>query len=484
MEVATQPKYSQIEQVQRDLREGKLSCVQVVEYYLDRIEATKELNIYIEVYAEEALAKAKAIDAQLEKSADELGRLFGVVVSLKDVLCYKDHQVTGGSKILSGFTSMFSATGVERVVAEDAIIIGRVNCDEFAMGSTTENSHYGPTRNAADPSRVPGGSSGGSAVAVQADTCLVSLGTDTGGSVRQPASFCGVVGFKPTYGRISRYGLLAYGSSFDQLGVLAQSVSDTALCLEIMAGPDEFDSTASQRPVEVYAANLSFERKAKIAYFGSALDHPSLDQGVRSICQGLIDQLQSDGHTVEAVDFDFLDYIIPAYYVLTTAEASSNLSRYDGIRYGYRSPNATNLMETYKKSRTEGFGTEVKRRIMLGTFVLSAGYYDAYYTKAQKARRLIQEKTFEIFETYDFILLPAAPGPAWHLGDNVDDPVAMYLADIFTVQANMVGIPAISLPIGTHAEEGLPVGVQFMANRFQEAALLAFSQMVMEKLKS
>ena len=484
MEVATQPKYSQVEQVQQDIREGKLSCVQVVEYYLERIEASQSLNIYIEVYAEEALAKARAIDEQLHQDPDGLGRLFGVVVSLKDVLCYKDHQVSGGSKILKGFTSLFSGTGVERVVAEDAIIIGRVNCDEFAMGSTTENSYYGPTRNAADPSRVPGGSSGGSAVAVQADTCLVSLGTDTGGSVRQPASFCGVVGFKPTYGRISRYGLLAYGSSFDQLGVLAQSVSDTALFLEIMAGPDEFDSTASQQPVDAYASQLSFERKAKIAYFGSALDHPSLDEGVRGICQGLIQQLQADGHTVEAVDFDYLDYIIPAYYVLTTAEASSNLSRYDGIRFGYRSQNATDLMETYKKSRTEGFGTEVKRRIMLGTFVLSSGYYDAYYTKAQKARRLIQEKTFEIFESYDFILLPASPGPAWKLGDNVDDPVAMYLADIFTVQANMVGIPAISLPVGTHAKEGLPVGVQFMANRFQESDLLAFSQQIMEEAVS
>lgn len=482
MEVATQPKYSQVEQVQQDLREGKLSCVQVVEYYLERIEASQSLNIYIEVYAEEALAKARAIDEQLRQDPDGLGRLFGVVVSLKDVLCYKDHQVTGGSKILTGFTSLFSGTGVERVVAEDAIIIGRVNCDEFAMGSTTENSYYGPTRNAADPSRVPGGSSGGSAVAVQADTCLISLGTDTGGSVRQPASFCGVVGFKPTYGRISRYGLLAYGSSFDQLGVLAQSVSDTALFLEIMAGPDEFDSTASQQPVDAYASQLTFDRKAKIAYFGSALDHPSLDEGVRGICQDLIQQLQADGHTVEAVDFDYLDYIIPAYYVLTTAEASSNLSRYDGIRFGYRSQNATDLMETYKKSRTEGFGTEVKRRIMLGTFVLSSGYYDAYYTKAQKARRLIQEKTFEIFENYDFILLPASPGPAWKLGDNVDDPVAMYLADIFTVQANMVGIPAISLPVGTHAKEGLPVGVQFMANRFQESDLLAFSQQVMDIL--
>lgn len=479
MEVATQPKYSTITAVQADLQAGKMSCVTLVQYYLDQIEATKDLNIYIEVYEEEALAKAKALDERIANDPSTLGRLFGVVVSIKDVLCYKDHQVSGGSKILTGFTSLFSATGVDRVVQEDAIIIGRVNCDEFAMGSTTENSYYGPTKNAADPTRVPGGSSGGSAVAVQADTCLVSLGTDTGGSVRQPASFCGVLGFKPTYGRISRYGLLAYGSSFDQLGVLSNSVSDIALFLEVMAGADDFDSTASQRPVEAYTSQLSFEKKAKIAYFGTALEHPSLDAEVKSVCDDLITKLKADGHTVEAVDFDYLDYIIPAYYVLTTAEASSNLSRYDGTRFGYRSPNAKNLMETYKKSRTEGFGTEVKRRIMLGTFVLSSGYYDAYYTKAQKARRLIQDKTFEIFEDYDFILLPASPGPAWPLGETADDPVAMYLADIFTVQANMVGIPAICLPVGTHATQNLPIGVQFMANKFQESALLAFSEKVM-----
>lgn len=474
-----QPKYSAITQLQTDLKEGKTSCEAIVQYYLKQIQSSDYLNIYIEVFEAEALAKARELDLRLQEDPASLGRLFGVVVSIKDVLCYKDHKVTGGSKILTGFTSMFSATGVERVVAEDAIIIGRVNCDEFAMGSTTENSFYGPTKNAADPTRVPGGSSGGSAVAVQADTCLVSLGTDTGGSVRQPASFCGVIGFKPTYGRISRYGLLAYGSSFDQLGVLSNSVADTALLLEIMAGPDDFDSTASQRPVEAYSSRLSFEKKAKIAYFRTALEHPSLHADVKAVCDDLIEKLQADGHTVEAVDFDYLDYIIPAYYVLTTAEASSNLSRYDGIRFGYRSPNAKNLVETYKKSRTEGFGTEVKRRIMLGTFVLSSGYYDAYYTKAQKARRLIQDKTFEIFESYDFILLPAAPGPAWPLGETSDDPVAMYLADIFTVQANMVGIPAICLPSGT-SKEGLPIGVQLMANQFKEVDLLAFSQQVMD----
>ena len=286
-----------------------------------------------------------------------------------------------------------------------------------------------------------------------------------------------MAGFKPTYGRISRYGLLAYGSSFDQIGILSNSVEDTALLLEVMAGPDDYDSTASQLPVPPYSQLLSFDKKARVAYFNTALEHPSLDDSIRTACQSLIGQLREAGHEVEGVDFEYLDYIIPAYYVLTTAEASTNLSRYDGIRYGYRSPNATDLMSTYKKSRTEGFGTEVKRRIMLGTFVLSSGYYDAYYSKAQKVRRLIKDKTDEIFREYDFILMPAAPGTAWKLGDKADDPVAMYLADIFTVQANMVGIPALCLPVGQDAE-GMPVGIQFMAPMFEEAKLLAFGKNV------
>lgn len=471
-------KYTSLSQVQEKLKSGETSCEELVNYYLEQIENSNELNIYVEVFAEEALKKAKALDQKLQAGSEKLGRLHGLVLSIKDVLCYEGHQVTAGSKILSGFESLFSATAIQRIVDEDAIIIGRVNCDEFAMGSTTENSYYGPSRNAADPTRVPGGSSGGSAVAVQADTCLVSLGTDTGGSVRQPASFCGVIGMKPSYGRVSRYGLLAYGSSFDQLGVLANSVADVALLMEIMAGQDDFDSTASQQAVPAYSQSLSYEKKAKIAYFRTALEHKSLDPGVKDICSSLIEQLKAKGHEVEAVDFEYLDYIIPAYYVLTTAEASSNLSRYDGVRFGYRSANADNLESTYKKSRTEGFGTEVKRRIMLGTFVLSSGYYDAYYTKAQKVRRLIADKTQEIFKDYDFILMPAAPGTAWPIGENTDDPVAIYLADIFTVQANMVGIPAISLPVGTHPN-GLPVGVQFMANKFEEEALLGFAEKVM-----
>lgn len=475
------PKYNSLQDVQTAIKNKETNCVQVVQYYLDQIEQAQSLNAYVEVYAEEALAKAKLLDQKYTERAEAVGRLFGMVVAIKDVLCYADHKVSAGSKILENFTSLFSATAVDRLVQEDAIIIGRVNCDEFAMGSTNETSFHGPVKNAADPTKVPGGSSGGSAVAVQSDTCLVSLGTDTGGSVRQPAAFCGIIGFKPSYGRISRHGLLAYGSSFDQVGILANSVEDIALLLEIMAGTDEFDSTALDKEVDSYSTKLDFDKKAKIAYFGSALEHEQLDKGVQNICFDLIDKLRNEGHTVEAVEFDYLDYIIPAYYVLTTAEASSNLSRYDGIRFGYRSPNAKNLEETYKKSRAEGFGEEVKRRIMLGTFVLSSGYYDAYYTKAQKVRRLIAEQTAAIFEKYDFILMPTAPGTAWNLGEKVNDPVEMYLADIFTVQANMVGIPAIAIPAGQH-ENGLPVGIQFFANKFEETNLLAFSKEVLSNL--
>lgn len=468
------PKYSSLKAVQKDIETGQTSCTQLVDYYLSQISATSHLNIYIEVFNEEAKERAKILDEKYQANPNSVGRLYGMVISIKDVLCYKDHQVTASSKILQGFHSVYTATAIQRLLDEDVIIIGRVNCDQFAMGSSNENSYYGPCKNAINPEYVPGGSSGGSAVSVQADTCLSSLGTDTGGSVRQPAAFCGVIGVKPTYGRISRYGLLAYASSFDQIGVLSNSVSDAALLLELMAGSDEFDSTCSSQDVPAYSQQLDFNKKVKVAYFDAALNHESLDSEIKTQSLALIDQLKKDGHTVEAVDFDYLDYIIPAYYVLTTAEASSNLSRYDGIRFGYRSENANTLEETYKKSRTEGFGDEVKRRIMLGTFVLSSGYYDAYYTKAQKVRRLIQEKTFEIFKAYDFILMPASPSTAWKIGSNIDDPVAVYLADIYTVQANMVGIPAISLPLGVH-KNGMPFGIQLMARKFEEQGLLAFS---------
>lgn len=467
--------YFSLETLQEDLFAGKTNCVALVQHYLERIEATRDLNIYVEVFENEALEQAALLDKKISNK-EKVGRLAGMVISIKDVLCYKGHKVTAAAKILNNFESLFSATAIERLLKEDVIIIGRVNCDQFAMGSTNENSIYGPTRNAANPDKVPGGSSGASAVAVQTNTCLASLGTDTGGSVRQPAAFCGVIGMKPTYGRVSRHGLLAYGSSFDQIGTLTHSIQDAALLLELMAGQDDFDATSSQKEVPTYSNSLNVNKTYKIAYFHSALAHEGFDAEIKAMTLAKIEALKAAGHEVEAVEFDLLDYLIPAYYVLTTAEASSNLSRYDGVRFGHRSSEATNLYETYTKSRTEGFSTEVKRRIMLGTFVLSAGYYDAYYTKAQRVRRMIQERTQAIFKDFDFILLPASPIPAWNIGESLQDPVAMYLADIFTVYANMVGVPAICIPIG-NTSDNLPVGIQFMADKFQETELLNFASL-------
>ncbi|MEM9820868.1 MAG: Asp-tRNA(Asn)/Glu-tRNA(Gln) amidotransferase subunit GatA [Bacteroidota bacterium] len=470
--------FQSLSAVQKAISQSQTNCQQLVEHYLQQIEQHRELNIYIEVFAEEARARALALDEQYKNDPQSVGQLHGMVISIKDVLCYRDHQVTAGSKILEGFSSLFTATALQRLLDEDAIVIGRVNCDEFAMGSANENSYYGPTCNAANPNKVPGGSSGASAVSVQAQTCLAALGSDTGGSVRQPAAFCGLVGMKPSYGRISRYGLLAYASSFDQIGTLTHTVEDAALLLEIMAGPDEFDSTASQKEVPSYRQALQAKPSVKVAYFDTAFQHPGMNETVRQQSLAFIEKIKAVGHRVEAVAFDYLDYMIPAYYVMTTAEASSNLSRYDGIRYGRRSPDAKNLLETYQQSRTQGFGTEVKRRIMLGTFVLSSGYYDAYYTKAQKIRQLVAQRTLAILKDFDFILMPASPDVAWDIGSQVDDPVANYLADIYTVQANMVGIPAIAIPIGKN-EAGLPIGIQLMSNKFEEAALFGFAHQML-----
>jgi aspartyl-tRNA(Asn)/glutamyl-tRNA(Gln) amidotransferase subunit A len=323
--------------------------------------------------------------------------------------------------------------------------------------------------------RVPGGSSGGAAVSLQMDTCLIALGSDTGGSVRQPAALCGVWGYKPAYGRISRHGLIAYGSSFDQIGIFAHNAQDIETVLEVISGPDDFDSTALQSPLHPPPSTLNPQPSPlRIAYLSSALESEGIQAGVRQVTMGFIDQLKAAGHTVEPVDFDLLDYIIPTYYVLTTAEASSNLARFDGIRYGYRSPNATNLEETYLLSRSEGFGEEVKRRIILGTYVLSSGYYDAYYTKAQQARRLIQQRVLEILKEYDFILMPSSPTVAWRFGAKTKDPLAMYLSDIFTVLASLAGIPAVSIPAGNDSESGLPVGVQLMSGPEEDEKLLEF----------
>lgn len=469
--------YNKLSEITKDLRDGKVTCEDLVKSYLNKIEENKHLNAFVEVYAEEALANARATDAHIKKG--QWQRLTGAVIGIKDVLCYKGHKVSAASRILENFESLFTATAIQKLLDEGAIIIGRLNCDEFAMGSSNENSYYGNVLNAIDNERVPGGSSGGSAVAVQADLCLAALGTDTGGSIRQPASLCGIIGVKPTYGRISRYGLLAYASSFDQIGVFSRSVEDAAIIIEIMSGNDEMDSTTSSAAVGSFVENLNDQKAYKIAYFPETLETEGIDQEIKKSTVELLDKLKRDGHTVEAVDFPQLEYLVPAYYVLTTAEASSNLARYNGVHYGYRSPEAKTMDDVYKMSRSEGFGPEVKRRIILGTFVLSAGYYDAYYSKAQKVRKILQEKTRAIFKEFDFILTPTTPTPAFKIGEKTDDPITMYLSDIFTVHANLAGLPAISLPLGNHSS-GLPFGLQLMADKFEEEKLFSLSQYLFE----
>ncbi len=474
--------HQSIQQFHQEIEEGTIECFSVVEHYLSRISSAARLNAFVEVFETEALERAAELDAK-KKSGHPVGKLFGVVIGIKDVICYKGHHVTAASKILKGFTSLYSATAVERLLEEDAIIIGSLNCDEFAMGSSNEHSSYGKVLNGLDENRVPGGSSGGSAVAVQAGLCMVSLGSDTGGSVRQPADFCGIVGLKPTYGRISRYGLIAYASSFDQIGIFSTSVHDAALLLEVMAGPDEFDSTVSTQPVSEYSQAIVGEKKTySIAYFPESLEHPSLDPEIKKAVYLLFDNLKEQGHTVSPVRFDYLEYIVPAYYVLTTAEASSNLSRFDGVKYGPRVPNAENLTGFYERNRSAGFGKEVKRRIMLGNFVLSSGYYDAYFTQAQKVRRLIINKTDEVFQNHDLLLMPTVPYPAFRFGEKSNDPIEMFLADLFTVFANLAGIPAISIPLSLHSN-GMPFGVQVMTDRFKELTLLRAASQISKPWK-
>ncbi|RPD49763.1 Asp-tRNA(Asn)/Glu-tRNA(Gln) amidotransferase subunit GatA [Hymenobacter sediminis] len=472
-------RFNSLTEVRHELTAGTTSCRQLVEYYLDNIRRKENLNAFLEVWPEEALAQADAVDAKL--AAGTAGKLAGMVIGLKDVLAYEGHTLQSSSHILEGFKSLFTGTAVQRLLDEDAILIGRQNCDEFAMGASNETSYFGPSRNEIDPERVPGGSSGGSAVAVQADMCLASIGSDTGGSVRQPAAFCGIVGFKPTYSRISRYGLIAYASSFDQIGTLTRSVEDAALLLEVMAGPDNFDSTASKREVPAYSQHLAPAPHYRIGYIKDCLERPGLNPEIKAATEQALEQFRGQGHVVESVDFPYLDFIVPTYYILTTAEASSNLSRYDGVKFGYRAPDATDLESLYKKTRSQGFGPEVQRRILLGTFVLSASYYDAYYTKAQRVRRLIKEKTDELLREYDFLVLPTTPTTAFRIGDVNKDTLAMYLADIFTVQASLAGVPAISVPAGKDSQ-GLPIGLQILSGAFREEHLLAFANSVTETL--
>lgn len=463
--------YKSLKHITEEILQGKITLRGLVLHYLGNIKSRPELNAFIEVYEEEALQKAEEVEHKLKNG--KAGKLAGMVVGLKDNICYKGHVVSASSKILSTYEAVYHATVVQRLLQEDAIIIGRLNCDEFAMGASNETSYYGPVKNAADETRVSGGSSGGAAVAVQADLCQVTIASDTGGSVRQPAAFCGVVGLKPTYGRVSRNGLIAYASSFDQIGPITKSVEDMQLVMEVISGVDESDATTAPKPVEAYT-QVAAQTGKKIAYIKECLYHEGIDPEVQKATLATIEKLKQNGHTVEEVSFPYLDYMVPIYYVLTTAEASSNLSRFSGLLYGHRSADAKDLETTFRKSRSEGFGAEVKRRIMLGTFVLSAGYFDAYYTKAQKARRLVKEKTEELFEVYDFLLSPTTPTPAFKFGEKTSNPIAMYLADIFTVHANIAGNPAISVPMGNHSN-GMPMGIQLMGRPFEEGALMQIS---------
>ena len=470
--------YSRISAIREDLNAGRTSCVALVDYYLKNIESHAHLNAFLEVWDDEARARAIEIDARVK--AGTAGRLAGVVIALKDVLAFRGHKVSSSSKILQGFESIYNATVVQRLLDEDAIFIGRTNCDEFAMGASNENSAFGPVLNAADPSRVPGGSSGGSAVAVQAHMAHAALGSDTGGSIRQPAAFTGIYGLKPTYGLISRWGLLAYASSFDQVGPMTKSIEDTALLTEIMAGADGQDATMFQQVSPKYSAPTA-PAKAKFAVMREAVEGEGIDAEVKQMMLGLIAKLEALGHEVTYFDFPLLDYMVPAYYVLTTAEASSNLSRYTGMLYGKRSEKAHDLDSTYTMSRTEGFGEEVKRRIMLGTFVLSSDQYDAYYDKAQRVRQVIRTETEKVLADVDAILLPTTSTPAFKLGEKAADPVAMYMADLLTVQANLAGNPAISIPAGK-TQGGLPMGVQLMTGILEEQKLFDLSKLLEETL--
>ena len=466
--------YQTFAEVKSALSSGK-SVLNIVEFYLDNIQKQSELNAFLEVFVTSAREQAIRVDEKIREG--KAGRLAGMVIGLKDNLCYKDHKVSSSSKILEGFESLYTGTAVQRLIDEDAVIIGRLNCDEFAMGSSNETSAYGPVKNPLNLSLVPGGSSGGSAAAVAANLCTVALGSDTGGSIRQPASFTGTFGLKPSYGRISRFGLIAYASSFDQIGPITNNLDDAALLLEIMAGKDEYDNTVSSKSVENYTS-IEKTGKLKIAVLAESLETEGVDPEVLQKMESIIQKLKEDGHTVENVSFPYLQYMVPTYYVLTTAEASSNLSRFDGVHYGHRSPIAAGVEATYINSRSEGFGPEVQRRIMTGTFVLSNEFYDSYYTKAQKVRRILKDKTNEIMSKYDLLILPTTPSTAFPL-DGLKDPIQMYLQDIFTVHANLTGNPAISLPLGKHSN-GMPFGVQVMADNFKEKELFNFSHYLTE----
>jgi aspartyl-tRNA(Asn)/glutamyl-tRNA(Gln) amidotransferase subunit A len=466
-----------ISELRDGIASGVISAVELAEQYYARIAAHNPLlNVYLSLTREQALEQAAAVDATAAKG-EPLGPLAGIPVGIKDVLVMQGAPSTAGSAILKGYHPPYDATTVCKLKAAGAVLLGKINCDEFAMGSSNENSAYGPVRNPVDTDRVPGGSSGGSAAAVAANLAVATLGTDTGGSIRQPASFCGVVGVLPTYGRVSRYGLIAFASSLDRVGPFAANVRDAAEILQVIAGQDVNDATSSPRPVENYAVESDKDVKGlRIGipeeYFGEGLDPE-----VRAAVEGGIDTLRAAGCEIKPISLRHTKYAIPVYYLVATAEASANLARFDGVRYGHRSPSATNLSSMYRLSREEGFGPEVKRRILLGTYALSAGYYDAYYKKAQQVRRLLAEEFLTAFSEVDAIVTPTAPTAAFKLGEKADDPLAMYLADIYTVTASLAGICGVTVPCGS-TSSGLPVGMQVLGPHFGEATAFRVARAV------
>jgi aspartyl-tRNA(Asn)/glutamyl-tRNA(Gln) amidotransferase subunit A len=462
------------------LKSGKLSLVENVKHFLQNIEVQKDLNAFNFVFNDEAIEASKAVEQKIKNNS--AGKLAGMVIAIKDVLAYKEHPLTCSSNILKNFTSLYTTTAIQKLIDEDAIIIGKTNCDEFAMGSSNENSAFGNVLNPVDKTRVPGGSSGGSAVAVAANLCDVSLGTDTGGSIRQPAAFCGIFGLKPTYGRVSRFGLTAFASSFDSIGPFSKNVEDAALVMEVISGKDLNDSTSIEKIIPDFSSSLSKDKKLKIGipkeYFADGLD-----EEIKTAILNIVDELKLEGYEVKEVSLPKTEYTIATYYILTTAEASSNLARFDGARYGFRANDYKNLKEMYLNSRTQGFGTEVKRRIMLGTYVLSSGYYDAYYRKAQKVRRLIKEDFDNAFKQVDLLITPTTPTVAFKIGEKSDDPLQMYLSDIYTTSANLAGIPGMSIPIGKNSEN-LPIGLQILSQQFEEEKIFQLAKHIQDEISS
>jgi aspartyl-tRNA(Asn)/glutamyl-tRNA(Gln) amidotransferase subunit A len=463
-------KASSLRELGQAVISGETKAADLTTGYLERIaERNPEVNAYLSVAQETALRTAEDIDAAAGRG-DPLGPLAGIPVGIKDVIAIEGMPATAGSRILEGYRPPYTATAVRRLKEAGAVVLGKLNCDEFAMGSSNENSAYGAVRNPLAPDRVPGGSSGGSAAAVAAEMAAATLGTDTGGSIRQPASFCGVVGVLPTYGRVSRYGLIAFASSLDRIGPFARTVEDAATVLGVIAGHDPLDATSSKRPVPDYVAECSKPVEGLRVGVPAEYFAEGLDAEVKAAVEKAIESLRAQGCTITPVSLPHTRYAVPTYYVLATAEASANLERFDGVRYGYRAPDAKTLSEMYRETRERGFGREVKRRILLGTYVLSAGYYDAYYRKAQQVRRVLAEDFLKAFTKVDVIVTPTAPTPAFRIGEKTDDPVSMYLADIYTVTASLAGICGVSVPCGV-SSEGLPIGAQVLGPHFGEGTV-------------